>query len=85
MNTIDNRPRVAFGMKFTPRAQNIIDDRAGELLGEAWRNIYDVRKLTPYLENIKALAGHKRTHDLTLDINANGDGLFRFIPSLYHL
>lgn len=77
MNTINDRPNVAFGMKFTPRAKVLIKEHAGELLGNALSNIYSVRKPTPHLTNIRDLVNHKRTNDLTLDIIEDKKGLFK--------
>lgn len=80
MNTINNRSNVTnvnFGMKFTPRAQEIIKKNAGQLMGETLYDFYGNMKPSNYIAKIKGLVNHKKTNDLTLDIAELENGRFR--------
>jgi len=88
MNTINNRPNVtrsntSFGMKFTPRAEEILIKEAGNLIGMTssgeivgkGQNMHYVKR--DLLTNIKKMMTHKKTDDLTLDIVEGQDSKLR--------
>lgn len=81
MNTIDNRPRLAFGMRITPRAEELILAETKNLIGATATEVVGKGKKTrniqkPILENIKGLLNHKKTDDLTLDTFVDGNGKY---------
>lgn len=68
MNTINDKQNVAFGLKFTPRAQELLTKEVKQLETSKWIDFGGENRVVKPMETIKYLVNHKESHDLTVDI-----------------
>lgn len=72
MNMINDKHNVAFGLKFTPRAQELLEKEVKQLEIYKWIDFGGENRISKPLETIKYFANHKKSHDLTIDIFETG-------------